>query len=298
VALELVAREHGARPPQLEVRILCSELSREPLVLVVHGVSGLQEGPCSACPAGPVAGAGRGRLGEQSGGTGPSRPPACIAWTRRGASAARILPRPINSDWTGSRKHHKPGRTALGPPYWTRSSDSGSADPGPATARPRRALALRGPSRGPVTQTGPGPTTPPGCTSRARADLTTPVKCNTQGKRYPTKSTTRDPQPTPACHRQARRSTRCTDSHADRRPGLGRAPVTPHRSCTPRARRELQRSHPLEHHHSGCTGATAASGDSDTPTWGRTHETRQLGWPAKTGSQTQRTGHGPRNKKP
>jgi hypothetical protein len=211
-----------------------------------------------------------------------------------GGQALHGLPRPINSDWTGSRKHHQPGHTALGPPYWTRSS----ADPGAATARPRRVLALHGHSRGPVTQTGPGPTTPPGCTSRARADLTTPVKCDTQGKRYPTQSTTRDPQPTPACHRQARRSTRCTDSPAGRRPGLGRAPVTQHRSCTPRARRELRRSRPLEHRHSGCTGATTASGDSDTPPWGRTHGTRQLGRPAKTGPQTRRTGHGPRNKKP
>ncbi len=48
-------------------------------------------------------------------------------------------------------------------------------------------------------------------------------------------------------------------------PGLSRAPVTPHRSCTPRARRELRRSRPLEHRHSGCTGATVSSGDSDTP---------------------------------
>jgi hypothetical protein len=46
------------------LRILCSELARGPLVLVVCRVSGLQEGhgPCSTCPAGPMAGAGRGRL--------------------------------------------------------------------------------------------------------------------------------------------------------------------------------------------------------------------------------------------
>ena len=44
--------------------------------------------------------------------------------------------------------------------------------------------------------------------------------------------------------------------------------MTLHRSCTPRARRELRRCRPLEHRHSGCTGATAASGDSDTPPWG------------------------------
>jgi hypothetical protein len=30
--------------------------------------------------------------------------------------------------------------------------------------------------------------------------------------------------------------------------------VTRHRSCMPRARRELRRSRPLEHRHSGCTG--------------------------------------------
>jgi hypothetical protein len=71
----------------------------------------------------------------------------------------------------------------------------------------------------------------------------------------------------PACHCQARQDTRCTDSPAGRRPGLGRAPVTQYRSCTPRARRELRRSRPLEHRHSGCTGTTAASGDSDTPPW-------------------------------
>ena len=69
----------------------------------------------------------------------------------------------------------------------------------------------------------------------------------------------------PACHCQARQDTRCTDSPAGRRPGLGRAPVTPYRSCTPRARRELRRCRPLEPRHSGCTGTTAASGDSDTP---------------------------------
>jgi hypothetical protein len=106
----------------------------------------------------------------------------------------------------------------------------------------------------------------------------------------------------PACHYQARRGTRCTDSEspAGRRPGLDRAPVTLHRSCTPRARRELRRCRPLEHRHSesGCTGATAASGDSDMPPWGRTHGIRQPGWPANTGPQTRRTGHGPRNKRP
>ncbi len=42
--------------------VLCGELAREPPVLVVSGVGGLQEGPCSARPAGPVVGAGRGRL--------------------------------------------------------------------------------------------------------------------------------------------------------------------------------------------------------------------------------------------
>ena len=40
-------------------------------------------------------------------------------------------------------------------------------------------------------------TTPPGRTKRARADSTDLVKCETQGKRCPTQSTTRDPQPTP-----------------------------------------------------------------------------------------------------
>jgi len=78
-----------------------------------------------------------------------SRPLACTARTRQGASAAWTLPRPSDSDWPGSGQYHQPGRTAPGPPCWTRSS----AHPGPATARPRRALALHGPSRGPVTQT-------------------------------------------------------------------------------------------------------------------------------------------------
>ena len=64
------------------------------------------------------------------------------------ASAARTLLRTSDSDWPGSGQHHQPGRTALGPTCWSRSS----AYPGPATARPRRALALHGPSRGPVTQ--------------------------------------------------------------------------------------------------------------------------------------------------
>jgi hypothetical protein len=52
---------------------------------------------------------------------------------------------------------------------------------------------------------------------------------------------------------------------------------------------------PLEQRHSGCTGATEASGDSDMPPWGRTHGIRQPGRPANTGSQTRtgRTGHGP-----
>jgi hypothetical protein len=53
------------------LRILCSELAREPLVLVVSGVSGSQGGPCIAFPAGPVVGAGRGRLRRFSGGPGP-----------------------------------------------------------------------------------------------------------------------------------------------------------------------------------------------------------------------------------
>ena len=74
--------------------------------------------------------------------------------------------------------------------------------------------------------------------------------------------------------------------------------MTLHRSCTPRARRELRRSRPLELRHSGCTGATAASGDSDTPPWGRTHGIGQPGWPPNTGPYARRTCHGPRNKKP
>jgi hypothetical protein len=84
----------------------------------------------------------------------PQPTPGLHCQAPAGTLAARTLPRPSNSDWLGSGKHHQPGRTALGPPCWTRSS----ADPGLATARPRRALALHGPSRGPVTQTGPDPT--------------------------------------------------------------------------------------------------------------------------------------------
>ena len=40
-------------------------------------------------------------------------------------------------------------------------------------------------------------TTPPGRTKRARANPINPVKCETQGKRCPTQSTARGPQPTP-----------------------------------------------------------------------------------------------------
>jgi hypothetical protein len=98
-----------------------------------------------------------------------SRPLTCTARTRQGASAAWTLPRPSDSDWPGSGQYLQPGRTALGPPCWTRSS----VHPGPATARPRRALALHGLRQ---SQTGPEPTTPPGCTTRARADSTNPVK--------------------------------------------------------------------------------------------------------------------------
>jgi hypothetical protein len=60
------------------------------------------------------------------------------------------------------------------------------------------------------------------------------------------------------------------DSRAGRRPGLDRALVTLHRSCTPRALNELQRNCPLEQRHSGCNGTTEASRDSDTPPWAAT----------------------------
>jgi hypothetical protein len=115
-----------------------------------------------------------------------ANPRACHRQAPARTHAARTFPRLSDSNWTWSAKHHQPGRTALRPTCWSRSS----ANPGPASARPLRALARHRPSRGPVTQTGPEPTTPPGCTSRARADSTTPVKCDTQGKRYPTQSTT------------------------------------------------------------------------------------------------------------
>ncbi len=107
-----------------------------------------------------------------------SRLLACTARTRQGASAARTLPRASDSDWPGSGQHHQPGRTALGPTCWSRSS----ANHGPAAARLRRALALHGPSRGPVTQTGPEPTRPPVRTSRARADSTNQVNMRYPGK--------------------------------------------------------------------------------------------------------------------
>jgi hypothetical protein len=60
-----------------------------------------------------------------------------------------------------------------------------------------------------------------------------PHRHGPKGKRYPTQSTAADPQPTPARHRRARRTTRCKDSPAGRPPGLRRVPVTLHRSCTP-----------------------------------------------------------------
>ena len=107
-----------------------------------------------------------------------SRPPGLHCHDPAGPSAARTLPRASDSDWPGSGQHHQPGRTALRPTCWSRSS----ANHGPATARLRRALALHGPSRGPVTQTGPEPTTPPGRTSRARADSTNPVNMRYPGK--------------------------------------------------------------------------------------------------------------------
>jgi hypothetical protein len=114
-----------------------------------------------------------------------TRPLARTAKIRQGGPALHGPSRgPSDSDWPGSGQYRQPGRTTPGRP----AGQGPRATPGPATARPRRALALHGPSRGLVTQIepdwGPEPTvtTPPGRTKRARADSTNPVKLRNPGK--------------------------------------------------------------------------------------------------------------------
>ena len=117
------------------------------------------------------------------------------------------------SDWPWSGQHRQPGRTALRPSCWSRSS----AHPGPATARPRWALVLHGLSRGPVTQTERLARSQP----RHRAAPHEPGRTRpTRSNAIPRESGIRlNPPPEilsrpPACHCQARRDTRCTDSPA------------------------------------------------------------------------------------
>jgi hypothetical protein len=224
----------------------------------LHGPSCEPETPHTTSPSGPRASS----LHKTF-----SRPLACTARTRQGASAAWTLPRPSDPDWPGSGQYHQPGRTGLGPPCWARSS-----------AHPD--LPLQAPAGTCAARTLPRPSDSDRV-RLARSQLRHRAAPHEPGRTRPTRSNAipresgirLNPPPEilsrpPACHCQARRGTRCTDPLAGRRPGLDRAPVTQHRSCTPRARRELRRSRPLEHRHSGCTGATAASGDSDTPPWG------------------------------
>jgi hypothetical protein len=98
------------------------------------------------------------------------------------ASAARSLPRPSDSDWPGSGQYHQSGRMALRPTCWSRSS----AHPGPATARPRWALVLHGPSHGPVTQT---ESDWPGANYATGLHLTNPGELDQHGQmRYPGKA--------------------------------------------------------------------------------------------------------------
>jgi hypothetical protein len=124
-------------------------------------------------------------------------PRPATARTRQGTRAARTLPRPSDSDWTRSQLRHR----------------AAHQEPTRGGCRPCTSRA------------------PPGCTSRARADLTTLAKCDTG---IPRESCIRlNPPPEilsrpPTCYSQARRGTRCTDSPAGRRPGLGRALVTLH----------------------------------------------------------------------
>ena len=132
-------------------------------------------------------------------------------------------------------------------------------------------------------------------------DPTNPVKCHTQGKRYPTQSTARDPQPTPglplpgpaghALHGLSR------GPAARTRPGPGDAVPKLHAMSSARAATlPSTRTPPLGLHRNYCCVRRLGYA-----TLGRTHGARQPGWPPETGPagpQTLKTCHEPRQRKP
>jgi hypothetical protein len=132
--LELAAGEHGAAPHRTKILgRLHGPATRDPVeASAARTLRPHVAGSCTRTSADPGL-----HCQDPAGQAlhGPSRGPVTQT----------------ESDWPGSGQHRQPGRTALRPSCWSRSS----AHPGPATARPRRTHALHGPSRGPVTRTEP-----------------------------------------------------------------------------------------------------------------------------------------------
>jgi hypothetical protein len=130
--LELAAGEHGAAPHRTKILgRLHGPATRDPVeASAARTLRPHVAGSCTRTSADPGL-----HCQDPAGQAlhGPSRGPVTQT----------------ESDWPGSGQHRQPGRTALRPSCWSRSS----AHPGPATARPRGALVLHGLSRGPVTQT-------------------------------------------------------------------------------------------------------------------------------------------------
>jgi hypothetical protein len=163
--LELAAGEHGAAPHRTKILgRLHGPATRDPVeASAARTLRPHVAGSCTRTSADPGL-----HCQDPAGQAlhGPSRGPVTQT----------------ESDWPGSGQHRQPGRTALRPSCWSRSS----AHPGPATARPRWALVLHGLSRGPVTQT---ESDWPGANHATGLHLTSPGGLDQPGRmRYPGKA--------------------------------------------------------------------------------------------------------------